>query len=85
MGVLHRVDRYDVFMGGIASSLGDHYMIRVCVTFRGFGPSQQRTITFNSNIYSRNPRSYMEHLPSRGINTNVYIYNTIIAQLSIIA
>ena len=83
MGVLHRVDRYDiVFMGGIASSLGDHYMI--CVTFRGFGPSQQRTITFNSKIYSRNPRSYIEHLPSRGINTNVYTYNTIIAQLSII-
>ena len=54
------------------------------VTFRGFGPSQQRTITFNSKIYSRNPRSYIKHIPSRGITTNVYIYNTIIAQLIII-
>ena len=45
------------------------------VTFRGFGPSQQRTITFNGNIYSSIP-GYGEHLPSRGINTNGYPNHT---------
>ena len=40
-------------------------MVIKCVTFRGFGPSQQLTITFNIPGYG-------EHLPNRGINTNGY-------------
>ena len=49
--------------------------IYIYVTFRGFGPSQQRTVTFNSKIYSR-ISVYGEHLPDRGINTNECQDNT---------